>query len=114
MPESDPFAPFGQCDRDGCDEPCPWDMACVLFDQRLAFCSPECASIALESTPDDELPSVVKLHDPQAAIDREKLGLSPDSIDIIRGVSGREEIADAISEMAELMVGPWRVKGGTP
>lgn len=112
MTDEGPYAPFGNCDREGCDEPCPWDMACILFDQRLAFCSPECARVALDDMAGEDLPKAVKLHDPQGAINREELGVPPDSIDLIREVSGRTDIREVIDEMDEMMVGPWRVKGG--
>lgn len=102
MPEAGdvPVEAFGACARDHCENPCPWDMAAIVFDGETVCCSPHCAEVVLEGR--DATPSVVTYHDPQAAADREALGLGGDVVDIYREVDSKTEAEAAIREISEL------------
>lgn len=105
----DTYAPFRDaCDAENCVEPTPWDMSAVLFDHRLGFCSPACALAYLNDW--DDIPDVVKLHDPQHYINREVVDVPADSIDLVREVDSYADVVGAIEDMSELHTGPWRVK----
>jgi len=102
------MAHSAKCDRDGCNEPTPWDMASIQFADH-EFCSPNCAREAFESL--TVRSGTVTLHDPQFAVDRDTLppAVEGDDVNIERRVYGNEEAKEAIDEIEMLYPREFRV-----
>ena len=101
---------FGECAREGCHEPCPWDMAAVVFDAETVCCSPACARKVLKRL--EQPPSVVTYHDPQGNRDHEALGVDRDHVDVIRDVRSFATARHVIGNIEELHQAPFRLEGG--
>lgn len=101
---------FGGCVRTDCAEPCPWDMAAVVFDGETVCCSPTCARAVLDEL--TETPTIVTLHDPQGAADRTKVGLGADVVDIWRETEDSDDVRRAIDELEDLYPGAFRIGEG--
>lgn len=98
---------YGDCAREGCDEPCPWDMPAIILGELLC-CSPDCARTVLETV--SRRPADVTLHDPQYRVDRDDLaGVNEDAVDIGRTVHTEGEAEEAIDALAQLHSSPFRV-----
>lgn len=107
MSNSVPVTAFGDCARDGCDEPCPWDMSAIVFDDETVCCSPDCALTVLEGV--EETPETVTLHDPQFVVDRDRLGVGGDVVDFVHEIGEMPEAEEAIREAAMLHEPRFRV-----
>ncbi|WP_380677807.1 hypothetical protein [Salinigranum sp. GCM10025319] len=106
---------FGEaCDRPGCEEPCPYDRPAIVLDGEAICCSPDCALAVAASL--DEPPGRVLLHDPEFAVDRERIDGAVINVDVPRTVFPGESIDEAIRQVAGLYPGSftaWR-PGGSP
>jgi len=91
------------CDNKPCNEPTPMDMAGIIIDDEI-YCSPDCAKAALKERV--EQPTIVKLHDPQFAVDRDEIGIDDDAVDIWRL---GEPAADMVDAYADIYPGEFRV-----
>ena len=104
---------FGEaCDRPGCEEPCPYDRPAIVLDGEAICCSPDCALAVAASL--DEPPGRVLLHDPEFAVDRERIDGAVINVDVPRTVFPGESIDEAIRQVAGLYPGSftaWRPSG---
>lgn len=98
----------GTCENTDCDEPTPWDMVSIIFDQR-AFCSPDCARQALESV--ETAPESITLHDPQFQVSRADLpaGVGEGDVDISRPVTSVDDGVAGLEAAEEMYPGTFRV-----
>lgn len=92
---------FGGCSRERCDEPCPWDMAAIIFDHETVCCSPACAEVVLEGL--DTPPKTVSLHDPQFTVDRGDLPNVDDDDTVLHySTETFDDAESAITDAADL------------
>ena len=107
---------FGEaCDRPGCEEPCPYDRPAIVLDGEAICCSPDCALAVAASL--DEPPGRVLLHDPEFAVDRERIDGAVINVDVPRTVFPGESIDEAIRQVAGLYPGSftaWRADRSSP
>lgn len=95
------------CHKDTCENPLPFDMPSIFIDSDL-YCSPECATEALDSI--TQTPSRVGARDPQYQVDRDTLpNVAEDEISIHREVTDAADARAAVVELAEMFNGPFRV-----
>lgn len=98
-----PVDAFGRgCHRDACDHPTPWDMDAVVLNKKYVYCSPECASVTLDTTIDVD---TLTAHDPQYHY-RRPPGVHEETVDVIRNVRRDESVREALDDVAALMNSP--------
>jgi len=56
----------GDCHRDECDHPTPWDMSAIVVNREDVYCSPTCARAVFD---DDTEVDTLALHDPQGHVE---------------------------------------------
>lgn len=56
----------GDCHREECGHPTPWDMSAIVVNREDVYCSPTCARAAFD---DDAEIDTLALHDPQRHVE---------------------------------------------